>query len=305
MFKYTLDNKHYHTLNYYYKNKYHQKVVKIPVNIGCSCPNIINGGCVYCNGDFEFSKSNDDLLTQFNQNKKVFDHKWPNSKYIIYFQNATNTFGDFTKLTNIFNKAIEIPNVVGITIATRPDAIDEKWINYFKSINDLTDLTIELGLQSASDETLKLINRGHTKEDFKKTTKLLKDNNIKVVAHIINGLPGETKEMMIDTIEFLNDLNIDGIKIHMLYISKNTILEKWYQEGKIKLLSKEEYIDIVATELSHLKPEIVIHRITGDPDAKNLIEPKWLIKKRQLINDIDKYMAKNNLYQGCQIKNKL
>ena len=300
MFKYSLDNKRYHTLNYYYKNKYNTKVVKIPINISCSCPNKKNGGCIYCNGDFEFSKTTESLLEQFNKNKVVFDKKWPKSKYIIYFQNGTNTYGDFNKISSIFNEALTIPNVVGITIATRPDAIDDKWLNYFKSINNKTDLTIELGLQSANDETLKLINRGHTLQDFSNTFNLLKDNNIKVVVHIINGLPNETKEMMIDTIKYLNELNIDGIKIHMLYITKNTLIEKWFNEGRIKLLSKEEYIDIVATELSYLKPEIVIHRITGDPEADNLIEPKWLIKKRQLINDIDKYMVKNSLYQGCK-----
>ncbi len=300
MFKYSLDNKRYHTLNYYYKNKYHSKVVKIPINIGCSCPNKKNGGCIYCNGDFEFSKTTESLLEQFNKNKVAFDQKWPNSKYIIYFQNGTNTYGDFKEITKIFNEALTIPNVVGITIATRPDCIDEKWLNYFSEINSKTDLTIELGLQSAHDSTLELINRGHTKETFTKIVKLLKTNHIKVVVHIINGLPNETKEMMIDTIKYLNDLDIDGIKIHMLYISKNTLIEKWFNDSKIKLLTKEEYIDIVANELSYLKPEIVIHRITGDPDVNALIEPKWLVKKRQLINDIDKYMVSHKLYQGCK-----
>lgn len=303
MFKYSLDNKRYHTLNFYYKNKYNTKVVKIPVDLGCGCPNQINGGCIYCDGDFGCSKSNQTIKEQFLINKQVFDRKWPNSKYVIYFQNGTNTYGNFNELTSKINEALEIDNVVGITIATRPDAINDQWLEYFKSLNNKTDLIIELGLQSMHNETLKLINRGHTKEDFEKTFNLLKKNNIKVVVHIINGLPNETKDMMIDTVKYLNKLGIDGIKIHMLYVNHNTKLAEMYQDKKIKLLTKDEYIDIIATQLTYLDPKVVIHRITGDPQAKLLIEPKWLVKKCSLINDIDKYMVKHNLEQGCNINN--
>ena len=301
MFKYSLDNKRYHTLNYYYKNKFNTKVVKIPVDLGCGCPNQINGGCIYCDGDFGCSKSKQSIKEQFLINKQVFDKKWPNSKYVIYFQNGTNTYGDFSTLTSKINEALDIDDVIGITIATRPDAIDEAWLEYFKELNNKTDLIIELGLQSMHDETLKLINRGHTKNDFEKTFNLLKKNNIKVVVHIINGLPNETKDMMIDTVKYLNKLGIDGIKIHMLYVNQNTVLAKMYQENKFKLLTRDEYIDIVATQLTYLDPKVVIHRITGDPQAKLLIEPKWLVKKCSLINDIDKYMVKHNLEQGCNI----
>ena len=301
MFKYSLDNKRYHTLNYYYKNKYHQKIVKIPVDLGTSCPNKINGGCIFCDGDFACPKSTASIKEQFLKNKTVIDHKWPNSGYVIYFQNGTNTYGDFKKLTAKINEALTIPNVFGITIATRPDCINDNWITYFKELNKKTDLIIELGLQSMHNETLKLINRGHSKKDFDKCVKLLKKHHIKVVAHIINGLPYETKEMMIDTAKYLNDLGIDGIKIHMLYVNKNTLLATWLKEDKFKLLTKEAYIDIVANQLSYLDPKIVIHRITGDPDLKALIAPTFLIKKVSLTNDIDKYMKEHDLYQGCNL----
>lgn len=302
MFKYSLDNKRYHTLNYYYKNKYHTKVVKIPLDNGCTCPNKLNGGCIYCSGDFG-TYSSKPLLEQFTINKEIMDRKWPNSKYIAYFQNNTNTYGDFNTLTNNYLEVLNYPNVIGITIATRPDCINDEWLNFFKELNNKTDLTIELGLQSSHNNTLKLINRGHTKEDFINCVNKLKNNNIKVVVHIINGLPNETKDMMIETAKFLNELNIDGIKIHMLYVSKNTLLEKLLEDNKINLLTKEEFIDITCTQLTYLKPEIVIHRITGDPDWKTFIAPEFVLKKCQLINDIDKYMKNNNLYQGINCIN--
>lgn len=301
MFKNTLDNKRYHTLNYYYKNKYGKKVVKIPVNAGCTCPNKINGGCIFCSGDFEINRSNKSILEQFNQNKTIFEKKWPYSLYVIYFQNNTNTYGDFNRLTTLFNEAIKIPNVIGLTIATRPDCITEEWINYFKEINNQTELIIELGLQSMHDKTLSLINRGHDLKCFDKCVKKLKDNNIKVVVHIINGLPYETKEDMINTVKHLNSLKIDGIKIHMLYIAKNTKLEELYNKEQFHLLTKEEFIDITTTQLTYLNEDIVIHRITGDPERNSFIAPLFVLDKCQLINDIDKHMKALDLYQGLHV----
>ena len=174
--------------------------------------------------------------------------------------------------------------------------------DFLEELNKKTDLTMEIGLQSMHDKTLKSINRGHDLDNFIKCINELKKRKIKVVVHIINGLMNETKEDMINTVKFLNQLGIFGIKIHMLFISHNTPLEKIYKKTKFHILTKEEYIDIVTEQLSYLDPKIVICRITGDPNKNDLIEPTWLLKKFVVLNDIDKEMIKKNYYQGCNIK---
>ena len=309
MFKYTLDNKRYHTLNYHVKNKYNQKVVKISLNAGFTCPNLDGtvgfGGCIYCSksgsGDFggDITKP---LQEQFYEIKEKIDKKWPNSKYIAYFQARTNTHAPINILKEKYESVINLKDVIGLSIATRSDSISEECLEYLKELNKRTNLTIELGLQTIHETTSKLINRCHTLENFENMVKKLKENNIEVVVHIINGLPYETKEMMVETTKYLNNLNIDGIKIHMLNIVKDTALEKLYQKDNFHILTKEEYIDTVISQLEYLKEEIVIHRITSDPDPKNLIEPSWLLKKTCLLNDIDKEMKKRNTYQGIKLK---
>ncbi len=306
MFQYTLDNKRYHTLNYYYKKKYGKKTCKISLNGNFSCPNKKNNiGCIFCSklgsGDFAGEKEKD-LITQFEEIKKVMEKKWPNSNYIGYFQANTNTYAPVNVLKEKYEKIIALPNVVGLNIATRSDAIQDECYAYLEELNKETDLTIELGLQSMHEKTLKLINRGHTLKNFERAVKRLQSLNIKVVVHIINGLPGETKEDMVNTIRYLNHLHIDGIKIHMLHILKDTELFNLYKKEKFPILTKEEYIDIVIAELEELDPKIVIHRITGDPKKEDLIAPTWLLKKTILLNDIDKEMARRNTYQGKNIE---
>ena len=309
MFKYTLDNKRYHTLNYHVKNKYNSKVVKISLNAGFTCPNLDGtkgyGGCIYCSksgsGDFggDINKS---IKDQFNEVKEKIDKKWPNSKYIAYFQARTNTYAPLNILKEKYESALALDNVIGIAIATRADAITDDCLDYLTDLNKRTNLTIELGLQTIHEKTSKLINRCHTLSEFEDTYKKLKERNIEVVVHIINGLPYETKEMMLDTVKYLNNLKIDGIKIHMLNIIKDTPLAILYKKEKFHLLEKDEYIDIVINQLELLEPKIVIHRITSDPNPIDLIAPTWLIKKFCLLNDIDKEMKKRNTYQGKKIK---
>ena len=307
MFKNTIDNKRYYTLNCYYKNKYNCKVCKISLNANFSCPNkdgkVGFGGCIFCSklgsGDFAGDVKLD-LISQFNQVKDIMSKKWPLTKYIGYFQANTNTYADVSTLKNYYETILNLDDVIGLNIATRPDAISEDVMEYLCELNKKTDLTIELGLQSIHNKTLKYINRGHDLNCFVDCFNKLKNNNIKVVVHIINGLPYETKEMMIETVKFLNELNIDGIKIHMLHILKNTKLADIYNEEKFHILSKEEYIDIVINQLEYLNENIVIHRITGDPKLDDLIEPTWLLKKFCVLNDIDKEMKKRNTYQGIK-----
>lgn len=305
MFKYSLDNKRYHTLNYYYRNKYGKKVFKVSLNANFSCPNKINGnGCIFCSklgsGDFAGNVSKD-LITQFNEVKEIMERKWPDAYYIGYFQANTNTYAPVNILKTKFEPILKMPNLVGLSIATRSDCINEECLDYLKDLNTRTNLTIELGLQSMYDETLKYINRGHDLNNFITCVKKLKENNIKVVVHIINGLPGETKEMMINTAKFLNYLDIDGIKIHMLHVIKNTPLADIYLARPFPILTKDEYIDIVVSQLEVLKPEIVIHRLTGDPKKEDLIAPDWVLKKFVVLNDIDKEMKRRDTCQGSKI----
>lgn len=306
MFKYSLDNKRYHTLNYYYKTKYGKKTCKISLNAGFSCPNKekTGHGCIFCSrlgsGDFAGNQE-EDLKTQFNNIKNIMEKKWPDCYYIGYFQANTNTYAPLPILKEKYETILNEPNVVGLNIATRSDAISKECYDYLEELNKKTDLIIELGLQSIHEKTLKLINRGHDLKNFTKAVKELQKRNIKVVVHIINGLPEETKEDMIDTVKYLNNLHIDGLKIHMLHILKDTDLADYYLKHPFHILTKEEYIDIVINQLENLSPNIVIHRITGDPKKEDLIEPTWLLKKFCLLNDIDKEMVKRNTYQGIKL----
>ena len=308
LFKNSNSNKRYYTLDYFYKTKFGCKVFKVSLDAGFSCPNIDGkvgtGGCIYCSklgsGDFAGNKK-DNLVIQFNNIKEVIHKKWPKAKYIGYFQAHTNTYAPLDVLKEKYETILKLDNVVGLNIATRPDSISDECMDYLEELSKKTYLTVELGLQTIHEKTSNLINRCHSLECFNECVKNLRKRNINVVVHIINGLPYETKEMMIETVKYLNNLDIQGIKIHMLHILKDTKLELMYKEKPFKILSKEEYVDIVCDQLENLDPNIIINRITGDPKASDLIEPNWLIKKFGVMNDIDKELAKRNTYQGFNL----
>lgn len=300
MFKNTLDNKRYHTLNYFFKKKFGQKVFKVPLDINSICPNQASGGCIYCSNKSVASISDNslDILEQFENGRKIMEQKWPDSLYIPYFQSGTNTYNDKNLVKGYVDKLLMIPKVVGIDIATRPDCLSDEWVDYLEELNKKTFLIVELGLQSSNDNTLRFINRGHNSKTFKDAVEKLHARNIFVVAHIINGLPYETKEDMLNTIKFVNDCCVDGIKIHMLYIAKNTPLASLYEKNKFHILTREEYIDIVCSQLRLLNEDVVVMRITGDPILNELVAPEWLIKKFMVLNGIDQEMVKRNIYQG-------
>ena len=307
-FIYSDSNKRYHTLDYFYKHKFNSKVFKVSLNAGFTCPNIDGtkgtGGCIYCShgsGDFA-GNPKDNLIKQFNEVKDIVSKKWPNSKYIAYFQANTNTYAPIDELKEKYETVLNLPNVIGLSIATRADSISDECLDYLEELSKKTYLTVELGLQTIHEETSKLINRCHTLKEFEDMVIKLRKRNINVVVHIINGLPYETKDMMIETVKYLSNLDIQGIKIHMLSIVKDTLLSIMYDKKPFHVLSKEEYVDIVCEQLEYLRPEIVINRITGDPKKENLIEPDWLVKKFCVLNDIDKYMKKRDIYQGDKIK---
>lgn len=304
-FIFSNDNKRYHTLNYFYKKKFNSRVSKISLDANFTCPNIDGtvgyGGCIYC----KQIKTKDTLLEQFQKQKEIVDRKWKNSKYIAFFQSNTNTYAPLQVLKEKYELALKQNDVIGLSIATRADSISDGVLDYLDKLNRDTYLTIELGLQTIHEKTAKLINRCHTLECFINTVKKLRERNINIIVHIINGLPYETKEMMLETAFFLGNMDIQGIKIHMLHVEKDTPLEKLYTKEKLHLLTEEEYINIVCDQLELLPKELVIHRLTGDPYEEDLIAPLWTLKKINVLNGVDKELAKRDTYQGIKYKKEI
>lgn len=307
-FKYSNDNKRYHTFNYYLKNKYHCKVAKVGLNAGFTCPNRDGskgvGGCIFCSdsgsGDFA-GNVHDSLQTQFNQVSQILSNKWPSCKYIAYFQANTNTYGPVEKIKKCVEPFINKKDVVAISIATRPDCLNDDVLEYLKDVNSRCDLWVELGLQTIHDRTGLIINRCHSYQDFLDGLNKLRALNINVCVHIINGLPYETPEMMLETAKTVGQLDIQAIKIHMLYIIENTKLHQLYLKKPFKILDREEYIKLVVEQLAYLPENIVIERLTGDGKIDDLIAPLWSVKKVTILNDIDKMMVAKDFYQGCKL----
>lgn len=308
-FKYSDSNKRYYTLDYYYKHKYGCKIAKISLNMGLTCPNkdgkVGYGGCIYCSklGSGEYAgDKNKPLKEQFDEVKNVMIKKWPSAKFIAYFQANTNTYAPIEKLKKAWEEVLTYDNVVGINISTRPDAIEKECYDYLEELNKKTDLVVELGLQTIHDKTSKFINRCHDLNSFETALNELNKRGVKVLVHVMFSLPYETKDMMLDTIKYLSNKNIWGIKIHMLHILKETLLAKIYEQEKFPILTKDEYVQIVCDSLELLPENIVINRLTGDPKVDDLIEPFWLVKKFCVLNDIDKEMVRRDSYQGKMYK---
>lgn len=304
------DEKHYVTINNYLKSLYHKKVFKVALNGNFSCPNrdgtLSDSGCIFCSskgsGDFAGEKSltiREQFLSIVNKMKQ----KWSSGYYIAYFQANTNTYDSLENLKKRYNQIFDGKNLLDenikiLSIATRPDCINEEIVKYLAQINQTIPVWIELGFQTMHQHTAIVINRGYVNDTFEKAIQLLKKYQLSTIVHIINGLPGETKDDMIETVKYLNTLQINGIKIHMLHIMKETPLEKYYQNYPFHILTLEEYVDIVVTQLRYLNDKIIIHRITGDAPKDLLIQPLWTLKKFVVINEIDKLMRKEKIFQG-------
>lgn len=304
-FEYTLDNKRYHTWNYYLTKRFGTKVFKVSLNGGFTCPNIDGtkgrGGCIYCSGegsgDFAGNPS-DSVCEQFEKVKEKLHQKWKNAKYIPYFQAHTNTYAPVSVLREKFEPVLEKEGVVGLSIATRADTLPDDVCDYLQELSKRTWLTVELGLQTVFDETGKLINRCHTYEEFLKGYKKLADRGIDVCVHLIIGLPGETKEMMLHSVREVAKLKPFAVKLHLLHILKGTKLEKMYENNEFKTLTRDEYVDIIVDALEILPKETVIQRLTGDGGRDELVAPLWSLKKFCVLNEIDKEMVRRNTYQG-------
>ena len=305
-----INNQHrYYSLDYYLKKRFKTKVFKVALNGNFTCPNrdgtISNKGCIFCSpagsGDFA-GNPHDSLAKQFNEVKTIIHHKWPNASYIVYFQANTNTYAPLEKLKKIYEEAISLDqNIVAISIATRPDCLSKEIVEYLGELNQRLPVWVELGLQTIDEQVATFINRGYQLDVFTEAVTNLHQQGIEVIVHIINGLPNETKEMMLNTIRFLNSQKIQGIKIHSLFILKQTILGNIFEQNPFKLLTLTEYVDIVCEQLTLLREDIVIHRLNGDAPQELLIEPRWSLKKLVVMNEIDKEMKRRNYFQGCKV----
>jgi radical SAM protein (TIGR01212 family) len=299
------DNKHYHTWNSHLRHLFGEKIFKVPLDAGFTCPNrdgqITTGGCTFCSargsGDFAGSRR-DDLITQFNEVKDRMHQKWPNAKYVPYFQAYTNTYAPVEELREMYELMLEQDGVVGLAIATRPDCLPDDVVELLAELNERTYLWIELGLQTAHDEIGELINRGHDYKCYVEGVEKLRKHNIRVCCHIIFGLPQETDEMMLETAREVSKLDIQGLKIHLLHLMKKTPMVKQYEQGLLTFLEKDQYVDLVVRTLEMMPPELIIHRVTGDAPADLLIGPMWSLKKWEVLNSIDHEFKERNTWQG-------
>ncbi len=306
-FKYSDDNKRYYTLNCFLRRKFSSKVFKVTLNAGMTCPNRDGTksikGCAFCSenksGEFAGNPKNS-IAEQFDSIRLKLHQKWPQALYIAYFQAGTNTYAPLDKLKAIYTAALNLPGIVGINIATRPDCINEEIAELLKIISEKTFLTVELGLQTIFDITAKAMNRCHSYKDFLEGYNLLVSKGINVCIHIIDGLPGETHEMMLETAREIARLHPQSVKIHLLHIIKGTQIYYDFVSGGFKELSLEEYVQVVCDQLEVLPPDVVIQRLTGDGDKRTLVAPLWSLKKLCVINEIDKELLRRNSMQGIK-----
>lgn len=307
--------KRYNTLNDYYRQIFGEKIFKVPIDAGFDCPNrdgtVAHGGCTFCT----VSGSGDAIVApdapirdQFYKEIDFMHRKWPDvKKYLVYFQNFTNTHDTVDVIRERYEQAINEPGVVGINIGTRPDCLPDETITYIAALSERMHVTVELGLQTTYDETSKIINRAHTYDLYVETVKRLRQlaPKVEIVSHLINGLPGETHDMMIENVRrCVTDNEIDGIKLHLLHLMTSTKMQRDYHEGRLKLLGMEEYVNIICDQLEIIPKNIIIHRITGDAPRDMLIGPMWSLKKWEVLNAIDQEMERRVSYQGCKLENK-
>ncbi|MCR4795300.1 MAG: TIGR01212 family radical SAM protein [Ruminococcus sp.] len=303
-FIYSCDNKRYYTLNYYNKNKFGPKIYKAVIDCDFTCPNIDGtkgvGGCIFCDGGSGyFTHSGLTVKEQLEAEHRRIAKKYGDSaEFIAYFQANTNTYAPLSVLKECYYSAIGFPNVCGLSIGTRADCLSEEVVDLLYSLSLQTNLTVELGMQSCHDDTLKLINRCCTHEEFLRGYYKLKSKGIRVCLHIINGLPFETSEMMLETAVEAAKMEPDAVKLQMLHVIRGTRLEKMYRNGEFQLLSRDEYINIIVKQLEVLPAHTVIERITGDGDKSKLIAPMWSADKIAVLGGIDKKLAELDTWQS-------
>jgi radical SAM protein (TIGR01212 family) len=302
-------NKRYTTWNAYLRENFGEKVFKVPIDGGFDCPNrdgtVAYGGCTFCT----VSGSGDAILApeetipvQFEKEVAFLHRKWPGvKKYIAYFQNFTNTHAPVAILRERFEQAVNQADVIGISIGTRPDCLSDDVIAYLAELNERLTVWIELGLQTTYQKTSDWINRAHDYQTYLDAVAKLRAHGILVCVHLINGLPGETPDMMLENVRrVVTDSSIQGIKLHLLHLMRGTKMQRDYHQGRLQLLSFEDYVNVICNQLEIIPKEIVIHRLTGDAPRKLLIGPMWSLKKWEVLNAIDAELMRRNTYQGIK-----
>ena len=304
-------DKRYRNLNYFLREKYKEKVFKISLDGGFTCPNrdgkVAKGGCTFCSshgsGDFAGSRRLS-ISNQFNDIKDMMNKKWKSGKYIAYFQAYTNTYAPIDELREKYEEAIKEEGVVALAIATRPDCLGEEVLDLLEEFSKRINIWVELGFQTSRDDIASNFNRGYDRDVFDKAVDGLRSRNIDVVVHTIFGLPEESHEDMLNTVKYVVNKDIQGIKLHLLHLMENTPMVKDYEEGRLKFLEQEEYVELIGNAICLIPDNIVIHRLTGDAPRESLIGPMWSLKKWEVLNAIDKHLEDNDLYQGKYVKNK-
>ena len=292
-------------LNDFLKEKFNEKIYKVSLDGGFTCPNrdgkVSRGGCIFCSengsGDFTATKLKS-IHAQIEEQIDLVSKKYKGDKYIAYFQNFTNTYAEVSYLRKIYEEALSHEKIVGLAIATRPDCLEDDVLELLVELNKKTFLWVELGLQTVNDDVAKYFNRAYETEIYKEASEKLNRLNIKFVTHIIIGLPKEENDDYLKTAIFAQNCGTWGIKLHLMYVVKNTPLEKLYLNGGLKVNTKEEYVEKVINILENISPEIVVHRLTGDGDRETLVAPLWSIKKIDVLNSIHKELKRRNTYQG-------
>ena len=292
-------------LNDFLKEKFNEKIYKVSLDGGFTCPNrdgkVSRGGCIFCSengsGDFTATKLKS-IHAQIEEQIDLVSKKYKGDKYIAYFQNFTNTYAEVSYLRKIYEEALSHEKIVGLAIATRPDCLEDDVLELLAELNKKTFLWVELGLQTLNDDVAKYFNRAYETEIYKEASEKLNKLNIKFVTHIIIGLPKEEEDDYLKTAIFAQNCGTWGVKLHLMYVVKNTPLEKLYLNGDLKVNTKEEYVEKVINILENISPEIVVHRLTGDGDRETLVAPLWSIKKIDVLNSIHKELKRRNTYQG-------
>jgi hypothetical protein len=296
----------YRDYNTYLKELFGERVQKIPLDAGFSCPNrdgkISDQGCIYCNrlgsGTGAFIKKGQSIDEQILAAKQIAQRKYKAKLFIAYFQAFTNTYAPLSHLKNLYDQALSHPGLVGLAVGTRPDCVDEEIMELLHYYQEKYLVWVELGLQSCHDETLKRINRGHDAACFKKAAIRAHAKGLNICSHIILGLPGENRAMMLETARFLADLPVQGIKIHLLYVVKDSPLAGLYQQGELRCLEPEEYFELVADVLELLPPDMIIQRLTAEPFGDELLAPRWALDKQKNLSGIKRTLEKRNTWQG-------
>lgn len=298
----------FYSLNDYLKDKYGRKVRKISVDAGFTCPNRDGlkgeGGCIYCNVDSFTISSENSITCQVTERAEKLRAQGIDA-FILYFQSYSNTYADMETIRRRMEKVLVDEGIVSIYIGTRPDVIDAEKLQYYSGLNGKYEVMLEYGLQSANDNTLKVINRGHTAKEFADAVRLTHEHGIKTCAHIIFGLPGDTRADMMRSVELCVELGVHSIKFHHLHVVKNTPLADWYYRGNLDLLTEDEYIDILAEAIGRMKPDMVVARLVGDAAGDTLIAPLWTNSKAGFKQKLMKYMTEKGIYQGCRLDNSL